>query len=150
MVADRGKKSKVADRTQDEHSDHIDTDLVLSIEKLQEVQDDLDKFNEEANEKVLEEEQKYNEIRRLVYVKRNEIINSIPDFWLTAFLSHPALGDLLSEEDSKIFKYLDSLEENKEEKSKQHRGDIAHTVTLSLSNNHHTCLKIFHVGTPPP
>ncbi|GMP73997.1 hypothetical protein CsSME_00031538 [Camellia sinensis var. sinensis] len=42
MVADRGKKSKVADRTQDEHSDRIDTDLVLSIEKLQEVQDDLD------------------------------------------------------------------------------------------------------------
>ncbi|CAL5369899.1 unnamed protein product [Camellia sinensis] len=110
MVADRGKKSKVADRTQDEHSDHIDTDLVLSIEKLQEVQDDLDKFNEEASEKVLEVEQKYNEIRRPVYVKRNEIINSIPDFWLTAFLSHPALGDLLSEEDSKIFKYLDSLD----------------------------------------
>ncbi|KAI7979099.1 NAP1-related protein 2 [Camellia lanceoleosa] len=26
------------------------------------------------------------------------------------FLSHPALGDLLSEEDSKIFKYLDSLD----------------------------------------
>ncbi|THG05110.1 hypothetical protein TEA_012916 [Camellia sinensis var. sinensis] len=103
MVADRGKKSKVADRTQDEHSDHIDTDLVLSIEKLQE-------FNEEASEKVLEVEQKYNEIRRPVYVKRNEIINSIPDFWLTAFLSHPALGDLLSEEDSKIFKYLDSLD----------------------------------------
>lgn len=40
--------------------------------------------NEEASEKVLEVEQKYNEIRRPVYVKRNEIIKAIPDFWLTA------------------------------------------------------------------
>ncbi|CAL5370646.1 unnamed protein product [Camellia sinensis] len=110
MVADRGKKSKVSDRTEVEDSDHIDTELVLSIEKLQEVQDQLEKVNEEASEKVLAVEQKYNETRRPVYVKRNEIIKSIPDFWLTAFLSHPALGDLLSEEDSKIFKYLDSLD----------------------------------------
>nr|GMC62165.1 NAP1-related protein 2-like [Ipomoea batatas] len=57
----------------------------------------------------MEVEQKYNEIRRPVYDKRNEVIKSIPDFWLTAFLSHPALGDLLSEEDQKIFKYFDSL-----------------------------------------
>ncbi|PSS35150.1 NAP1-related protein [Actinidia chinensis var. chinensis] len=109
MVADCGKKLKVVERTEEEDSDHIDSELVLSIEKLQEVQDELDKFNEEASEKVLEVEQKYNEIRRPVFVKRNEIIKSIPDFWLTAFLCHPALCDLLSEEDSKILKYLDSL-----------------------------------------
>lgn len=40
--------------------------------------------NEEASEKVLEVEQKYNEIRKPVYVRRNEIIQKIPDFWLTA------------------------------------------------------------------
>lgn len=40
--------------------------------------------NEEASDKVLEVEQKYNVIRRPVYVKRNEIIKAIPDFWLTA------------------------------------------------------------------
>lgn len=66
--------------------------------------------NEEASDKVLEIEQKYNEIRRPVYLKRSDIIKSIPDFWLTAFLSHPALCDLLTEEDQKVFKYLDSLE----------------------------------------
>ncbi|GAA0171569.1 chromatin/chromatin-binding, or -regulatory protein [Lithospermum erythrorhizon] len=87
-----------------------DAQLVHSIEKLQDIQDDLEKVNEEASDKVLEVEQKYNEIRRPVYVKRNEIIKSIPDFWLTAFLSHPALGDLFNEEDKKVFKYLDSLE----------------------------------------
>ncbi|KAE9466561.1 hypothetical protein C3L33_01523, partial [Rhododendron williamsianum] len=107
MIADRGKKSKI---TEEEDSDHIDADLVLSIEKLQEVQDQLDKVNEEASEKVLEVEQKYNGVRRPVYVKRNEVIKSIPDFWLTAFLSHPALCDRLSEEDTKICKYLDSID----------------------------------------
>lgn len=40
--------------------------------------------NEQASEEVLEIEQKYNEIRRPVYEKRNELIKSIPDFWVTA------------------------------------------------------------------
>jgi template-activating factor I len=57
--------------------------------------------NEEASDKVLEVEQKYNEIRRPVYNKRNDIIHNIPDFWLTAFLSHPVLSDLLTDEDQK-------------------------------------------------
>nr|GMC59433.1 NAP1-related protein 2-like isoform X1 [Ipomoea batatas] len=84
MVADRGKKSKVADVAPEEDSRHIDQDLILSIEKLQEVQDELEKVNEQASDEVLEVEQKYNEIRRPVYDKRNEVIKSIPDFWLTA------------------------------------------------------------------
>lgn len=41
-------------------------------------------INEEASDKVLEVEQKFNEVRKPVYDKRSEIIKSIPDFWLTA------------------------------------------------------------------
>ncbi|ONK75452.1 uncharacterized protein A4U43_C03F16990 [Asparagus officinalis] len=130
MVADKGKKAKVAERDGDEENDHIDGELVLSIEKLQEIQDELEKVNEEASDKVLEVEQKYNEIRRPVYKRRNEIIQSIPDFWLTAFLSHPALGDLLTEEDQKIFKHLVSLdvEDSKDVKS-------GYTITFNFSAN---------------
>jgi len=44
MVADKGKKPKaVADRAEEEDADHIDGELVLSIEKLQEIQDELEK-----------------------------------------------------------------------------------------------------------
>uniref|UniRef100_A0A1D1XHN5 Protein SET n=1 Tax=Anthurium amnicola TaxID=1678845 RepID=A0A1D1XHN5_9ARAE len=130
MVANKGKKSKVAERGGEEENDHIDGELVLSIEKLQEVQDELEKVNEEASDKVLEVEQKYNEIRRPVYVRRNEIIQTIPDFWLTAFMSHPALGDLLSEEDQKIFKHLISLnvEDSKDVKS-------GYSITFTFSPN---------------
>lgn len=119
MVADKGKKPKLSEKGEEENAEHIDGDLVLSIEKLQEIQDELEKISEEASDKVLEVEQKYNQIRKPVYDKRNEIIKSIPDFWLTAFLSHPALVELLNEEDQKIFKHLDSLEveESKDVKS---------------------------------
>ncbi|XP_057465553.1 NAP1-related protein 2-like isoform X2 [Actinidia eriantha] len=108
MVGDKGKKLKVGERDEDENAEHIDRDLVISIEKLQEIQEELEKINEEASDKVLEVEQKYNEIRKPIYDKRNDIIKFIPDFWLTAFVSHPAF--LLTEEDQKIFKYLSSLE----------------------------------------
>lgn len=40
MVADKGKKTKVAEN---EEADHVDGELVLSIEKLQEIQDELEK-----------------------------------------------------------------------------------------------------------
>ncbi|CDY19242.1 BnaC05g14430D [Brassica napus] len=106
MVADKSKKAKI----EEENVEQIDGELVLSIETLQEIQDDLEKINEKASDEVLEVEQKYNVIRKPVYDKRNEIIKAIPDFWLTAFLSHPALGELLTEEDQKIFKYLSSLD----------------------------------------
>ncbi|GER27135.1 testis-specific Y-encoded-like protein 1 [Striga asiatica] len=111
MGADKGKKQKVGEVEEERNgTEHIDGDLLVSIEKLQEIQDELEKINEEASEKVLEVEQKYNEIRKPVYDKRNSVIKSIPDFWLTAFLSHPALSELLTEEDQKIFKYLSNLE----------------------------------------
>ncbi|XP_042953602.1 NAP1-related protein 1-like isoform X4 [Carya illinoinensis] len=110
MVADKGKKLKVAEKLEEKGSESIVGKLLVSVEKLQEIQDELETINEEASDKVLEVEQKYNEIRRPVYDKRTEMIKSIPDFWLTAFLSHPALGELLNEEDQKIFKHLSSLE----------------------------------------
>nr|URM60697.1 GRF family protein [Gymnema sylvestre] len=112
MGAEKGKKQKVHDKGDEENNnvENIDGDLVLSIEKLQEIQDELEKINEEASDKVLEVEQKYNEIRKPIYDKRNEIVKSIPHFWLTAFISHPALGELLTEEDQKVFKYLSSIE----------------------------------------
>ncbi|KAK1435806.1 hypothetical protein QVD17_01575 [Tagetes erecta] len=129
MVADKGKKPKVGDKIE-EASEQIDVELVQSIEKLQEVQDELEKINEEASDKVLEIEQKYNEVRKPVYDKRNEVIKSIPDFWLTAFLSHPALADLLNEEDQKIFKHLTSLEveDMKDVKS-------GYSITFNFSSN---------------
>lgn len=130
MGADKGKKLKGADKNEEENAEQIDGELVLSIEKLQEIQDELEKINEKASDEVLEVEKKYNEIRKPVYDKRNEIIKSIPDFWLTAFLSHPALSELVTEEDHKIFKHLTSIEveDSKDVKS-------GYSITFNFSSN---------------
>jgi template-activating factor I len=124
MVADKGKKLKLSEE------ENIDGEFVVSIEKLQEIQEELEKINEEASEKVLEVEQKYNEIRQPVYNKRTDVIKSIPDFWITAFLSHPALSELLNDEDQKIFKHLINLEveESKDVKS-------GYSITFHFSPN---------------
>ncbi|MBA0761539.1 hypothetical protein Gotri_024167 [Gossypium trilobum] len=45
MVADKGKKMKVAEKVEEENHDQIDGDLVISIEKLQEIQDELEKVH---------------------------------------------------------------------------------------------------------
>ncbi|KAL2482437.1 NAP1-related protein 2 [Forsythia ovata] len=131
MGSDKGKKQKLGEvKEENNGTEHIDGELVLSVEKLQEIQDELEKINEEASEKVLEVEQKYNELRKPVYDKRNDVIKSIPDFWLTAFLSHPAFSELLTEEDQKIFRYLSSLEveDSKDVKS-------GYTITFNFNPN---------------
>lgn len=45
MVADKGKKMKVGEKGSEDNSEQIDGELVLSIEKLQEIQDELEKVN---------------------------------------------------------------------------------------------------------
>nr|XP_016464259.1 PREDICTED: NAP1-related protein 2-like [Nicotiana tabacum] len=126
MGADKGKKQKV----DEENNNIIDEKLIFSIEKLQEIQDELEKINEKASDEVLEVEQKYNKIRKPVYDKRNDVISSISDFWLTAFLSHPVLGNLLTEEDQKIFKFVSSIEveDSKDVKS-------GHSITFNFKPN---------------
>ncbi|KAH6834994.1 NAP1-related protein 2 [Perilla frutescens var. hirtella] len=111
MGAEKGKKQRSGEIEEEKNgAEVIDAELVQSVEKLQAIQEDLEKINEEASEKVLELEQQYNEIRKPVYDKRNDVIKCIPDFWLTAFMSHPALTELLTEEDQKVFEYLTNLE----------------------------------------
>uniref|UniRef100_A0ACD5UQA8 Uncharacterized protein n=1 Tax=Avena sativa TaxID=4498 RepID=A0ACD5UQA8_AVESA len=118
----KGKRPKI--------NEDGDDALLLSIEKLQEIQDEIEKVNEEASDKVLEVEQKYNEVRRLVYARRNEIIREIPDFWLTAFLSHPILGELLTEDDQEIFKHLVSIDVDEFQDIKS-----GYSITLTFSSN---------------
>ncbi|KAM2014705.1 NAP1-related protein 2-like isoform X1 [Malus sylvestris] len=131
MVADAEKKAKLTERAPEDDAYHLDREFVLSVEKLQEVQDELDKVDDEESDKILEIEQEYNEIRRPVYVKRNEIIKAIPDFWLTSLMSHPVLCDILSEEDQKIFKYLNSIDvvDFKDDKM------LGYSVTFNFNGN---------------
>ncbi|KQJ82969.1 NAP1-related protein 1 [Brachypodium distachyon] len=123
----KGKRPRI---DEEEEGDDIDKDLFLSVEKLHDIQDEIERVNEEASDKVLEVDQKYNEILRPVYARRNELIRKIPDFWLTAFLSHPKLGELLTEDDQKIFKHLESIDVDEFKD-----GKSGYSITLTFSPN---------------
>ncbi|KAI5014854.1 NAP1-related protein 1-like [Hordeum vulgare subsp. vulgare] len=122
----KGKRPRI----EAEEGDRIDGALLHSIGKLQEIQDEIKRVNEEASDKVLEVVQKYNEVRRPVYTRRNEIIKEIPDFWLTVFLSHPMLGELLTEDDQKIFKHLVSIDVDEFQDIKS-----GYSIALTFSSN---------------
>lgn len=81
-----------------------------AIEEISRVQTDIDKLNEQANEEILRIEQKYNKLRQPHYKSRAEIIDKIPNFWVTALFNHPQLATLLDEEALQFLKKVDVQE----------------------------------------
>ena len=55
-----------------------------AIEQIDEVQNEIDRLNEQASEEILKVEQKYNKLRQPFFKKRSDLIAKIPNFWVTA------------------------------------------------------------------
>lgn len=81
-----------------------------TIDAIEEVQNAIDNLNEQASEEILKVEQKYNKLRQPHFEKRSELIAKIPNFWLTAFVNHPQLSDLLTTSDENVLKHLRKVE----------------------------------------
>ncbi|KAK2093729.1 hypothetical protein P7K49_027467 [Saguinus oedipus] len=81
-----------------------------AIEHIDEVQNEIDRLNEQANEEILKVEQEYNKLRQPFFQKRSELITKIPDFWVTTFVNHPQVSALLGEEDEEALHYLTRVE----------------------------------------
>jgi template-activating factor I len=58
-----------------------------AIECIGEVQNEIDRLNEQAREGILKVEQKYNKLCQVFFFfqKRSELIAKIPNFWVTTF-----------------------------------------------------------------
>jgi hypothetical protein len=80
------------------------------IDEIEEVQNAIDNLNEQASEEILKVEQKFNKLRQPHFEKRSELIAKIPSFWLTAFVNHPQLSDLLTTADENVLKHLRKVE----------------------------------------
>jgi template-activating factor I len=63
----------------------------------------------QASEEILKVEQKYNKLRKPFFEKRNDIIKKIPNFWLTTFINHPKIQNIIEEEEEEILQHLDKL-----------------------------------------
>ncbi|XP_054113991.2 nuclear autoantigen Sp-100 isoform X5 [Callithrix jacchus] len=81
-----------------------------AIEHIDDVQNEIDRLNEQASEKILKVEQKYNKFRQPFFQKRSEWIAKIPNFWVTTFVNHPQVSALLGEEDEEALHYLTRVE----------------------------------------
>jgi len=103
----KNKKSKV----EDEEAATVAADTALNNQhgKLDIIQGEIEKLNDEATDAILQIEKKFNTLRKPYYKKRNEVIREIPEFWLKAFLNHDMMADLLDEEDQSAFKHLREL-----------------------------------------
>ncbi|XP_072672219.1 protein SET-like [Canis lupus baileyi] len=80
------------------------------IEHIDEVQNEIDRLNEEASEEILKVEQKYNKLCQPFFQRRSELIPKIPNFWVTTFVNHPQVSVLLGEEDEEALHYLTRVE----------------------------------------
>lgn len=87
-------------------TDTIDKEAQEAIEEIDRVQCEIDKLNEEASDEILRIEQKYNKLRQPHYKNRSDLINKIPNFWVTVFVNHPQLSTLLDEDDEEALQYL--------------------------------------------
>jgi template-activating factor I len=94
----------------DENAHDGDKEQQEAIEQIDEVQNEIDRLNEQASEEILKVEQKYNKLRQPYFQKRSDLISKIPNFWVTAFVNHPQVSALLTEEDEEILQFLSKVE----------------------------------------
>lgn len=88
----------------------FDEETQKALEEIDTNQNEIDLLNEKASEEILKVEQKYNKLRRPFYDKRNGIIARIPKFWLTAFINHPQISQLIEEDEEDALQHLTRVE----------------------------------------
>ncbi|CAK8675068.1 protein SET-like [Clavelina lepadiformis] len=109
MSATAAKKPKI-DGEKDGIGNGPDAAAQEAIEKIDEMQNEVDRLNEQASEEILKVEQKYVKLRWPLFQKRSALIEKIPNFWVTTFVNHPQISALLDEDDEDALHYLNKVE----------------------------------------
>ena len=102
----------------------LEAEMQKAFEVIGDVQNEIDRLNEQASEEILQVEQKYNKLRQPNYKKRSfsftvaltlcivvlflgsDLISKIPSFWISVFLNHPQISSYLDQNDENILQYL--------------------------------------------
>lgn len=86
--AAEAKRQKLESSQEDEDTDNnidvSESETQKALEDIDACQNEIDALNEKASEEILKVEQKYNKLKKPYYDKRNELIEQIPNFWVTA------------------------------------------------------------------
>jgi len=124
----------------------FDEETQKALEEIDCCQNEIDAMNEKASEEILKVEQKYNQLRKPFFEKRSGIISKIPKFWLTAFINHPQLSQIIEEEEEDCIQFLEKLEVEEFEDIKS-----GFKIQLHFSENQYfsnkTLVKEFQLGS---
>ncbi|XP_037341118.2 protein SET isoform X1 [Pungitius pungitius] len=110
MSASPAKVNRKENSNHDAADETSEKEQQEAIEHIDEVQNEIDRLNEQASEEILKVEQKYNKLRQPFFQKRSDLIAKIPNFWVTTFVNHPQVSALLGEEDEEALHYLSRVE----------------------------------------
>jgi hypothetical protein len=121
------------DEDDEDDEREYDPETQRALEEIDSCQNEIDTLNEKASEEILKVEQKYNKQRKPFFEKRNQLIQKIPNFWVTAvsifachlsvchlsdelffllkqFVNHPQISAILDEEEEECLHYMTRLE----------------------------------------
>ncbi|XP_076343913.1 protein SET-like [Tachypleus tridentatus] len=130
----------------DENSRDFDPETQKSLEEIDACQNEIDALNEKASEEILKVEQKYNKLRKPFFDKRNDLIEKIPNFWVTAFVNHPQISAILDEEEEECLHFMSKLEvEEFEDIKSGYRIKFFFDENPYFENN--VIVKEFHLGS---
>ncbi|XP_074603597.1 NAP domain-containing protein SET [Brevipalpus obovatus] len=135
-----------ADKDAKPESIDLDSTIQKALEDIDSCQNEIDLLNEKASEEILKVEQKYNKLRKPFFDKRNELIQNIPNFWVTAFVNHPTLTTILEEEEEECLHHLTKLEVEEFEDIKSGYKIIFHFEKNEYFDND-ALVKEFHLGS---
>jgi len=84
--------------------------VVADFNKLEDLQEKIDKVTEEAADAIVKLERKFYEQKVPLFKERNQMLKTIPSFWKKALINHPQLSDCFNEEDENVLEYVEELE----------------------------------------
>lgn len=82
----------------------------LHMDPLEAIQLELDNVNAQADRAFRHLEQNFGRMHQHYLERRNNIIQNIPGFWMTAFRNHPQLSAMVRGQDADMLRYVTNLE----------------------------------------
>ena len=73
-------------------------------------------ITDQRSDEILAVERRYNEIRRPVYLERNQLMREVPDLWLQCLLQHQQIADLVTERDTELLSFLEEVSVNSKQR----------------------------------
>lgn len=87
-----------------------EADFLKSLRDIETCQEEMEVLQDKTHVEILKLEQRLEKDKRHIYVKRDEAICQIPNFWVTALLNHPDISSLMDESEEEYLLYLSKIE----------------------------------------